>query len=226
MSDATVHPKMPTLTISSLAAAAMLAGLGLVYWIQDGHHVVAGGDNPANSASSPVIAQPRDLEPHSAVNPPLGGLAARTRVRHVAVNLLDAEVAPNLAQLHRNMAAPPETQAEHVRLVGELDGQHRAETVDAAWSAQSEIDILSASIQPVMTEAGLSAQDIAADCRSSTCRISARFAEAGDAQSWGNMLITQMAGSMSQARMAILPLPDGSSEIRIYGVRKDAPRGQ
>jgi hypothetical protein len=73
-----------------------------------------------------------------------------------------------------------------------------------------------------MSQSGLKPQDFDTDCRSSTCRISARFAESPDAESWATMMVTEMAGTISQARMAVTQLPDGSSEVRIYGARQGA----
>jgi hypothetical protein len=130
-----------------------------------------------------------------------------------------------LTKLHKNTADIRAEQANRDRLVAELDRQHKAESIDTAWSAQSETAILSTSIDPLMSQSGLMPKDLSADCRSSTCRISARFAESTDAQSWATMMVTQMAGTMSQARMAVMQLPDGSSEVRIYGARKQSLRG-
>ncbi len=99
---------------------------------------------------------------------------------------------------------------------------HVAEPLDATWSARSEVDILAASIKPVMARGGLRPHDLATDCRSKTCRISASFDRSADARKWATMLVTQLGGTLSQVKMTVLPEPDGGSEVRIYGVRRVA----
>lgn len=202
------------------AGILILSGLSLVYSLR-------AGTAPSNTASSSrtAMAQPQYADPQPTANNQVQGIAARLAARSPAYRPNADETAPDLMRLHKHIADTRAGQADGVRLMAEIDRLHRAEPIDAAWSAQAETTVLSTTTQPLVVQSGLKPQDIATDCRSSTCRISARFAEPTDAQSWATMMITEMAGTMSQAKMAVVTLPDGSSEVRIYGARKGFPHG-
>jgi hypothetical protein len=203
----------------------LLSGLSLAYSFGTGGDVGDGTANKTHADSSAAIVVADRPAPDSALAPDHSReLAARYAARP-PTNRQAADSAPALMRLHKAMGDSRGQKVDRDRLISELDRAHKAEPLDVGWSASSEADILSASIEPVMMDSGLLPKDIATDCRSNTCRISARFAESGDAQNWAGMLITQMAGTLSQVKMTVLPQPDGSSEVRIYGARKLSARG-
>lgn len=115
---------------------------------------------------------------------------------------------------------PAKARQQRERMLAELEAQHRAEPVDAAWAARTEHALADIAGSDVMTSTGIGARDYAADCRSSTCRISASFKSASDAQDWGTFFVTGTGDVIRQARLMIVPGPDGTAEVRVYGVRR------
>jgi hypothetical protein len=128
--------------------------------------------------------------------------------------------ARRLAQLHAQVGASAGAAAKRDQLVADMEAQHLAEPVDAGWSAQSEDRIVAASTTDVMARAGFAPQNLATDCRSHTCRISAQFTSAIAAKAWAERLLTQMGGTIGQAKVAVLPQSNGGYEVRVYGGRK------
>jgi hypothetical protein len=218
MSNATTNLKF-SLFLAAIPTALVIAGLSLAYSSRSSDTVDKGSQKLVTSSAPVAIAELPSAQSR------VLSLAAHRGMRPAFVPS-GGETAPSLMQLHKNMANARAKQADRDRIMGELDRQHLAEPIDAQWSAQSESAVQSASTQPVMIQSGLKPQGVSTDCRSTTCRISARFADSSDAESWASILITQMSGTMLQAKTAVMPLPDGSSEVRIYGVRKQiqAPR--
>jgi len=226
MSSTATTSKLSLNQVVLPAVIVLLSGLSLAYSFGSGGNV---GNEKANQSSagssSPVVVNERPA-PESALVPDNhgSGLAARYAARPPTTRQA-ADNAPALMLLHKAMADSRGQKVDRDRMISELDRAHKAEALDVGWSASSEANILSASIEPVMTESGFQPKDIATDCRSNTCRISARFAESGDAQNWAGMLVTQLGGTLSQVKMTVLPQPDGSSEVLIYGARKLSTRG-
>jgi len=202
------------------AGVLILSGLSLFYSLG------------AGESASPKTASPPDsyAAEHSQTNvqPSLAAASAASAGRpqlRPAYRPIPGQTAPSLMSLHKRLAESGARAADDARLMAEIDHLHQAEPIDASWSAQAETAVLSTTTEPMMAQSGLKPQDLDTDCHSRTCRISARFAESTDAQSWATMMVTELAGTMSQARVAVTQLPDGSSEVRIYGSRKDAGRG-
>ena len=151
---------------------------------------------------------------------------AREQIRAAASKATTAnsavypDLATGLAALHAGTANTPVKTADRDRLIAELDQRHEAETIDPEWSATLEQGIEVASGAQVMAQAGFHPKDVSTECRSKSCRISARFDNSGEARDWADRLLTQMAGSIGQARVAVLPQADGSFEVRVYGARR------
>lgn len=202
----------------AMSAALLLAGLSLFYAFRGGD--VQGA--AASAAPESIGTQPEQVQ---ASHGPARAHAARSAAPDEVYDMLLADPASGLAQMHKSMTDVPAQRDARDQLVARLESEHRAEPVDAAWSAQSEVDILSASVEPVMIQGGFQPRDVATECRSRTCRISARFANSGDAQDWSDSLVMQMGGTLSQVKATILPQRDGSSEVRIYGARAQPTSG-
>ena len=175
-------------------------------------------DSPA-----PVqTAVTEDVAPAPARSLLSGNYAPRRGVRNAAAlsSPTFPDAATGLAALHASTASAPVQSAERDRVVAELDHRYTAEAIDPVWSATQEEGLAQASVSQVMTQAGFNPQDVSSECRSKTCRISARFESPGEARDWAERLVTQMAGSLGQARVAVLPQPDGRFEVRVYGARR------
>lgn len=221
MSNAASTSKFSFYRVGIPAGVLILSGLSFFYSMRSDGNASA---SPANLPVSNLVAQPTRAELESA-DRSANAIDPQRNVRAPAFRPTTEETAPALMRLHQRIADARSHQAESKRLMAEIDRQHNVESIDAAWSAQAETAVLSTSINPLMSQSGLKPQDFDTDCRSSTCRISAKFAQSADAESWAMMMVTEMAGTISQARMAVTQMPDGSSEVRIYGARKDPSRG-
>ncbi len=131
--------------------------------------------------------------------------------------------APNLAApLQRGVTAqdadPARDARERDAMLRALQAQHAREPVDAAWAAQAEASL--ASRVSAMPPTGLRAQNMSADCRSRSCLIEASFRSSGDAEDWATFYLTGVGNTLAQARPFVVPRPDGTAEVRIYGVRR------
>lgn len=217
MSSAAAKSKSALHQFAMPATAALLVGLGLYFALRD------------NGVTAEVSPVPESVvvtnEAHSDAADRQNTLAARSSARAPARSSVTTDPHAVLAQLRKSVDPAVARQARD-RIVAELETQHQAEPVDAAWSAQSEINIMSASITPVVLQAGFKPQNVVTDCRSRTCSISASFTSAGDAEDWGDRVVNQMGGTLSQVKTTVIQLPDGRSEIRMYGARKQASRGK
>lgn len=105
-------------------------------------------------------------------------------------------------------------------LLRTLESEHARETIDAAWAGPAEARLLSDVKNPAMLATGLRPKSIDTDCRSRSCRIDASFGSSGDAEDWATFYLTSVGTTLSQSRLVVLPQPDGSTRIRIYGGRK------
>lgn len=223
MSSAQARSKPTFYQVAMPATGILLAGLSLFYSL---HGDGAATPLPASAPSSIVETHVAESAPaDTASYSRLSSFAARGNTL-VSANANAAAADPKalLAQLHATMRNP-NAKLDRDRMVVDLESQHKAEPVDPAWSAQSEVSLMSAAIQPVALQSELKPRDITTDCRSRTCRVSARFSNSGDASEWGGRVITQMGGTLAQVKMTVIPQPDGSSEIRMYGSRKQPSRG-
>ncbi len=98
-----------------------------------------------------------------------------------------------------------------------LEAQHRAESVDSAWASKAEQALSLTATSDVMASTRITPQGYTADCRAATCRISASFASSSDAQDWGTFFLTSSGAQIRQAKLMVVPGPNGTSEVRIFG---------
>ena len=115
---------------------------------------------------------------------------------------------------------PAQQQKENDRALAEFERQHRAEPVDAAWAGKAEPTLAKILTNDGIVVSGLAPEDYRADCRSQTCRVSATFKTHGDAEDWGSMYITLTGDTFQQTKSMVIPKPDGTAELRIYGYRR------
>jgi hypothetical protein len=210
-------------TKSLVSRFAAPVGLLLFTGVLTAYSLRAGGDQ----TPSPVAAQaviPADVSEPEVV-PTHSLLAqkrafARSRATSGTDSAVFSDLPSGLAALHAGMGSTPVKSAERNRAVADLDSRHAAESIDPVWSASQEQNLAMASESQVMSQAGFAPQDVDTDCRSSSCRISAHFDNSADARDWAERLLTQMAGTIGQARVAVLPQPDGRFEVRVYGSRR------
>lgn len=101
-----------------------------------------------------------------------------------------------------------------------LEDAHRKQPVDAAWKGEAETAMRGIQEGDALKGTGFEPQEFASDCRSSSCRISATFDSMVDAQDWATMFTTMTGSQFRSARYVTTRLPDGRTEVRIYGNRR------
>lgn len=121
----------------------------------------------------------------------------------------------------------PMTEADRLKVLADRDKQmaefersHRAEPIDATWAAQARSDLGAIVESEALKTSGIEPSDYTADCRSSTCRISANFTSSGNAEDWGTFFLASSGKTLRQAKMTIIQNPQGGAEVRIYGARR------
>jgi hypothetical protein len=128
--------------------------------------------------------------------------------------------APHLLGLTAEDQDPVREARDRDALLRTLESEHARETIDAAWAGPAEARLLSSVKNPAMLATGLRPKSIDTDCRSRSCRIDASFGSSGDAEDWATFYLTSVGTTLAQSRLVILPQPDGTTRIRIYGGRK------
>jgi hypothetical protein len=181
-------------------------------------------ESPASGLPATPVSAATPVAIDSELTAPEGPAPARPRMNAPSSHrLIDASFkdrASAVAAIHHGLKNTPMAQAERQRTVAALEDGHRAEPIDAAWSTRSEVAISRAAGTAVMEAAGFKPRDVTTDCRSRTCRLSARFNSSVDARDWAQRLLVQMGGTIAQAKVTVLPQGDGSFEVRVYGVRR------
>lgn len=110
--------------------------------------------------------------------------------------------------------------AERDRQMAAMEQSHRAEAVDPAWAGRASAQLDAIATSEALQSSGIKPGNYDADCRSATCRVSARFKSAGDAEDWGTFYLASSGETIRQARMTVIQGADGSAEVRIYGARR------
>lgn len=131
---------------------------------------------------------------------------------------------PASANDRRSVLGNPEQRAraqeEYARLVGDLERTHTQQAVDPTWKAPTEATLSKIAEDDALLSSGIAPEAVRADCRSSTCRVSADFGSPADAQDWA-VLFTAMTGKdFRKVRYVTVPQPSGGVEVRIYGNRR------
>lgn len=106
------------------------------------------------------------------------------------------------------------------QLARELEEAHTRQPVDAAWKGAAETSMQAIRDGEALKGTGFSPAEFRTDCRSRSCRISATFDSAVDAQDWATMFTTMTGSDFRSARYVAVPTADGRTEIRIYGNRR------
>jgi hypothetical protein len=196
--------RSPTIPLLILAVFAVLLAFTLT----------RGGTRPATQAAPDDLATASEVDAASALtdtfNPQPRGAALPAR----AVPPTDSR------SLFAPERDPEELRAERDQIVRDLEAAHRNQRVDPAWAPRAERQL-----SEILDDSGIKASTLAPvsfrnECRSNSCRISAEFTSAADAEDWSMMFITSSGGTFQQTRSMLLPLPDGRTEARIYGTRR------
>ena len=191
------------------AAAAIALIVGVTVW-NSRDRTAAGADPAAGAANPPPAAASANAEPNYAdiwagkARPP-----APTR-------RADGSISP--------LTGTPEQREQakkaYEQLGRDLERAHASQAVDAAWAGAAETSLRGIQEGDSLQSTGFEPQEFRSDCRTSSCRITATFDSAADAQDWATMFTTMTGSNFRSARYVTNPLPDGRTEVRIYGNRR------
>ena len=116
--------------------------------------------------------------------------------------------------------SPQEQEAQRQRELQELEAQFARDAADPATGPTTETALSETVAGPDLVASGLRPRDVDIACRQSTCRTVGTFDRRGDAEDWSLFYVTAAGGQLlSETRMVFVPLPDGSTEARIYSAR-------
>ena len=125
-----------------------------------------------------------------------------------------------LASAMRESRTPAQVAADRDRQMRELEAQFARDAADPVSGGKTEATLERTVTGETMASTGITPDDVEIACKKSSCRIVGSFAKLGDAQDWGLFYITAAGGNvLSQTQMVFVPMPDGSTEVRIYANR-------
>lgn len=116
--------------------------------------------------------------------------------------------------------APGAPAADPNAVARELDVLHARDKADPVSGHKAEAQLEAFAAEPALLANKLIPSALQTDCRSSRCRMVAKFPRRGDAEDWAIMLTTLSGSVLSYAKIVQVPMPDGSAEVRIYGARR------
>lgn len=106
--------------------------------------------------------------------------------------------------------------AEAERKLEGFSNTFQAERRNAAWAARAEATLSGASTSDEIAAFEASPRNFTADCRSSTCRIGADFANTGAIDDWLPLFANSMGGQMKELHYRRVLQPDGSFKLEAY----------
>jgi hypothetical protein len=119
----------------------------------------------------------------------------------------------------REQKTPEQMAAERDRQMRDLEAQFARDAADPG-AARVENTLEKTVSGETMAGTGLTPKDVDIACKRNSCRIVSSFAKMGDAQDWSLFYITAAGGNvLSQTQMVFVPMPDGSTQVRIYANR-------
>jgi len=120
----------------------------------------------------------------------------------------------------RPQKTPEQMEADRKRELQELESAFARDKADPVRGGQVERTLEQTVTSESMAGTGLKPDDVAIDCRATTCRVVGEFAKRGDAEDWALFYVTSAGGNvLTQTRMAYVTRPDGSTEVRIFATR-------
>lgn len=115
---------------------------------------------------------------------------------------------------------PEQIEADRKSELLALEAAFARDRIDPVRGGQVEQTLEKTVSSDTMVGTGLTPQDVAIDCRATTCKVVGQFAKRGDAEDWALFYVTAAGGNVfTQTRMAYVTRPDGNTEVRIYATR-------
>lgn len=197
-----------TLLVGAVAIVAIIAGI--TAWNARQHPSDPAMELADQGTSAPALTQPSSTDI---------GVSNKPSVR----SQLNARVARDANGKISLLGSPKDREKakrDAAQMIKDLENAHRNQPIDAAWKGLTETSMREIAAGEAMTATGLTPQDLQSDCRSRSCRISATFNNATDAQDWATFFTTMTGSEFRSVRHVTSQAGDGKTEIKIYGDRR------
>jgi hypothetical protein len=102
-----------------------------------------------------------------------------------------------------------------------LQAQYSSERADPSWAMAREQSLAASSTSSQIADINVEPKDFHADCRSTTCRVTADFASRSNAEDWFSLFLVNTGTRMGKTSYQITANPDGTAHIEIYGTARD-----
>lgn len=166
----------------------------------------------------------RSAEPQSvaAVSAASSAPATASVAANPATGMPGVPASPASAEDMLAMQAANEASVNTLVDAGEkkLRTRYDSEPVDAAWASRKQEALERLSASPQIQQLDAQPLAMAANCRSSVCLISADFPSYTAAEDWLTLYTLNAGPEMSNAASRRTTNPDGSINVRIYGLAR------
>jgi hypothetical protein len=111
-----------------------------------------------------------------------------------------------------------QVQARVDRTQAAFASRHRNETVDPGWSNAKEVALTKLATSDQIQQLGVDARNMAVDCRTSMCRITADFDSMAAGDDWVVLYMNNAAQQLPAASYKYIQHPDGTVTINVYAI--------
>lgn len=108
----------------------------------------------------------------------------------------------------------------NARYKSALVDTYRSENADPAWADATERRLQALATDPGIQAAGVKADDMAIDCKRTTCRTSASFSSSGQADDWSMLYMASGGAVLRNSVVSRTQNADGSVSVDIYSTAK------
>ena len=102
-----------------------------------------------------------------------------------------------------------------------LQAQFSSERADPSWAMGREQSLVANSTSPQINDLHVEPKNFQAECRSSTCRVTADFTSRSNAEDWFTLFLTNTGTRMGRTSYQLSANPDGSAHIEVYGTARN-----
>lgn len=157
-----------------------------------------------SGAQAPVFAVPV-----SATTPVAGNASPRARL------------SPDpLEALNPTDGADREQQARIDQAKEDLVQLYRSEKTNPAWAVAKERELLPLTQVAQIQQMNATPKQLDIDCKTSSCRIAAKFDTSGAANDWAAVFTASLGSSMPTGTVQQVTDPDGSITMEVYGAMR------
>jgi hypothetical protein len=96
--------------------------------------------------------------------------------------------------------------------------KYNTEPVDPAWAGGKEAALAQLATSPQMQEIGAEPKNLAVDCKSTMCKVTADFPSTSAGDDWFTLYMNSVGAQVPTASYKYVRNPDGSYSINVYAV--------